>query len=169
MQNALISFTLLLLIGCGGEEFTGYEQDVDTSALGGGAGETTEDRGGASQGGSAGIAGLAGSSSPPGGSSGSTAGQGSGGATAVAGGPAMGEGGSAGCGQSESCGDPSPSECLADHQNLECARVCNSQPSCQGILDCFVRTNSTLTSDCPGYSDTGYSLALQAERNCCHD
>jgi hypothetical protein len=59
------------------------------------------------------------------------------------------------------------SQCLANHQTLECAQVCDRQPVCQGILNCFVLNNSDSTSACPGFDDTGYSYAQQAVMACC--
>ena len=162
MKPLLIS---ILLLGCSGPAFTETnEERINPTDTAGGSGESPISRGGGLQGGSGG-AGVAGAESVAGNETGSPPTSGSSGATAVAGGPPMGEGGSGGV-SSES---REPAECLANHQTLECARVCNSSPYCQGILDCFVSTNSDLTSDCPGFSDTGYSLAAQAVRNCCHD
>ena len=162
MKPLLIS---ILLLGCSGPAFTEeYEERNYPTDTSGGAGEGPIDRAGAAQG-SAGEPELAGAISAAGNTSGSPSTAGSGGASTMAGGPAMGEGGSGGAAELHN----SPSVCLANHQTLECARVCNSSPYCQGILDCFVSTNSDLTSDCPGFSDTGYTLAAQAVRNCCND
>lgn len=164
--------TLLLLLSCSGEEFQSNDKGNDTAPLSGESGETSTSGSGGlspSEGGSAsgvGVGGLGmggkvseelGGSSPQAGSSG---------ASTMAGRPTMGEGGAAG---QQSVGGLNLSRCLAQHQTLACASVCDSQPTCQGILDCFVSHNSDLTTDCPGFNDTGYSLALQAERNCCND
>lgn len=161
MKTLLIT---ILLLGCSGPAFTETNEEVinptDTS---GGSGESPISRAGGSQGGSGG-AGVAGTDSVAGNEAGGPPTSGNSGASTMAGGPSMGEGGNG-----ESGADSGPAQCLANHQTLECARVCNSSPYCQGVLDCFVSTNSDLTSDCPGFSDTGYSLAAQAVRNCCHD
>ena len=155
---------ILTLLGCSGPAFTESNEEVINSPnTSEGIGESPISRAGSPQGGSGG-AGVAGADSVAGNETGGALTSGSSGASAMAGGPAMGEGGASGA--SSGMG---PRECLANHQTLECARVCDSSPYCQGILDCFVRTNSDLTSDCPGFSDTGYSLAAQAVRSCCHD
>lgn len=168
MKTLLIT---ILLLGCSGPAFTeSNEEGSNQTDTAGGAGESPISGAGGSQGGSGGL-GVAGTDSAAGNTSGGPSKAGSGGTSAMAGGPPMGEGGNSGeGGHLESAGTYSgPAQCLANHQTLECARVCDSSPYCQGILDCFVKTDSDLTSDCPGFSDTGYSLAAQAVRNCCHD
>lgn len=161
---SLLSITIL--IACSGEPFKESESKVEQGnyqAASSGSGPEDQTSGGeASQ--PHPSAGSGGQPSPDAGGRAGAAG--SGGASAMAGGPAMGEGGEGGI--PTSGGSSSIRECLANHQTLECARVCDSQPTCQGILDCFVRTNSDLTTDCPGFSNEGYSLALEAERNCCN-
>jgi F5/8 type C domain len=77
------------------------------------------------------------------------------------GGTAAAQGGSGGGGAAEI------SQCLANHLALECAQVCDRQPACQGILNCFVQNNSDSTSACPGFDDTGYAYAQSAVTACC--
>lgn len=164
-MRRLIITTVALITACGGNEFTNVESGYSSYV-----GEQYQGQagtGGASLpvGEAGSETGISGFGNGQGGMGQGTTGQGQSGANALAGGPSMGEGGEGG---SFGPGDVGPRTCLANHQSLECARVCDSQPACQGILDCFVSMNSTLTSDCPGFSDTGYSLALEAERMCCH-
>lgn len=164
MRKLLLKLVVISIIGCSGQPFTESESKVEQgnnqAAAGGGSGGSQDEGGSVSVAGSQSqLAGCAGE--PQEDTGGSQAQSGSGGASLVAGRPSMGEGGEGGQ-------RIKFSDCLANHQTLACAQVCDSQPTCQGILDCFVRTNSDLTSDCPGFNDTGYSLALEAERNCCH-
>ena len=157
----------ILLLDCGGPAFTELnEQDNNSSDTAGRSGLSTQAGGGNAQA-SAGGAGVAGTSQSLGGETHSQSKSSSSGASAMAGGPAMGEGGTGSGSAGE--GSLNSAACLINHQNLACAQVCDSSPYCQGILDCLVNANSLLTSSCPGFSDTGYTLAAQAVRNCCHD
>ena len=75
-----------------------------------------------------------------------------GGNGAMAGGPAMG-----------------PGVCLANYQQLYCASVCSDseQTGCGEVIRCFIAHDSNSIDNCPGFDQTAYTLASQAERNCC--
>lgn len=161
---------LLLTLGCSGPAFTEEsfnEEGGDSPVASGGAGQSPSSGGiGGSQ--SGGLQGLGAGGSSSGGLESSQAGTSSGGAATMAGRPTMGEG--AGTGGAEQV-DTGPRVCLANWQNLDCARVCtNSASDCQAVLNCFVQNNSNSIDNCPQFTNLGLSLAQSAESACCsHD
>ena len=117
----------------------------------------------------AGIGGLgsAGLNSASSGGVVSTAGQGGSGGTGVAG--LAGVSGKGNAGGSGSSGSSSVRACLQGFESSTCATACtdNAQTGCVNVLLCFRNADSANLDNCPGYSQTAYSQALEAERNCC--
>lgn len=172
----------ILLLSCSGSAFIAEESTIEQgnnqTTPSGGAGESQNSGGVCSQGAAANVggSGLGRSGSDAGGPSDGSLEAGNGGATAMAGGPPMGEGGEAG--YSGSSGQPwsnSPTVCLANFQNLACAKVCTNAQACdengncqdcQAVLSCYVSHDSL--DNCTAFTIMGVSLAEQARRNCCH-
>ena len=145
---------LLLLTACG-PTFTASETNekgINPPATSGNSGTLASAGTGGlpvSEGGAQNVAGMAGLDN---GSSGAN----SGGNPSLAGGPAMGQGGA------------SPAQCLADWRACDSSACSNSeQTGCGEVIRCFVSHDSNSIDNCPGYTQTAYQLASEAERNCC--